>query len=124
MTNIASSLNAVPIEHRQNPAGYTAKATTQFKNGLTCREEYALPNVTEFCSVVNEGQGRASEGASRTPHIGMYPQPFETVFPDPDIDAWEDYRDATQAALTAITRVLMAFVCAGIGTLIWVNLIY
>lgn len=74
MTHIASSLNAVPIEHRQNPACLTAKATTQSISGWACREEYALPNVTEFCSVVNEGQGRASEGANLSSPQGWHPQ--------------------------------------------------
>lgn len=40
MTHIASSLNAVPIEQRQNPAGHTAKATTQSISGWACREEF------------------------------------------------------------------------------------
>lgn len=40
MTHIASSLNAMPIEHRQNPAGLTAKAITHSNSGLACREEY------------------------------------------------------------------------------------
>lgn len=80
----------------------------------------------EFGAVtsVKGNQCAPTEGTPHTPHIGVYPQPFETVFPDPDdVDVWEDYRDATKSFLTAINRVLFAIVAAGIGTLLWVNLI-
>ncbi len=74
------------------------------------------------CSVTKVG--RVSESAPRTPHIGGHPQEFRTVFADANDDLiFDDWHRPVDQFLTASYRILTAFVIAGIGTLIWVNVL-
>ncbi|WP_170759943.1 hypothetical protein [Ruegeria lacuscaerulensis] len=99
MTHIASSLN---------PDRINGKAATHSKPFRSDRAQ------TSHC---------ASESGPLSSSCGGRSQEFRTPFEDVNDDViWQDYRDATKALLTALTRVLIAFVLAGVGTLIWANL--
>lgn len=101
MTHIASSLNAVPIEQRQNPAGHTAKATTPSKNGLTCREEFgALTSVKGKQCAPTEGAPYPPLRVGHPQHT--IPQAFERM------NAPQMRRDRMDGALPPVWLMLIA----------------
>lgn len=59
---------------RISPSLYPDRPKATQSHGTHLRSEYAQPIVTEYCSVVNEGSGRASEGANLSSSQGWHPQ--------------------------------------------------
>ncbi|WP_171232201.1 hypothetical protein [Ruegeria sp. HKCCA4812] len=71
------------------------------------QSEYAQPNVTECCSVVNQCLGSASEGAPYSPHraghpLHTIPQAFERM------NAPQIRRDRFAGALPPVWLMLIA----------------
>lgn len=111
------------IEQAHNPAGLTAKATTQKTHGPTCRGQLdAQPNTSDV-SVGSQFRARVSEDCPPPPPVDS-PQEFRSPFEAIKVGTMaDDERSQAERILNAISHFCAYVAIAGVLTLFFVNMI-